>query len=65
MLQNIISVVKKLDYSQQAWNHLECMVKQYLELEISGEYAHVITGTYGIKEVLNQENEGWSYSTFW
>ena len=37
---------------------MECMVKQYLELEISGEYAHVITGTYGIKEVLNQENEG-------
>merc|ERR1712227_846028 len=45
------------NFNQQAWNHLECMTKQYLELEIPGEYAHVMTGTYGIKEVLNQESE--------
>ena len=32
------------NFNQQAWNQLECMVRQYMEREIPNKYAYVITG---------------------
>jgi len=45
------------NFNQQAWNHLECLVKSYLEIELPDEFAYVITGTHEIKEILNTDDE--------
>jgi len=44
------------NFNQQAWNQLECMVRQYMEREIPNKYAYVITGTYDTKLVMNESN---------
>ena len=33
------------------------MVRRYLEYEMPREYAHIITGTYGTKLIMNENNQ--------
>jgi len=44
-------------FNQQAWNQLECMVRKYLEVETPREYVHIITGTWGTKLTMNEDNQ--------
>ena len=45
------------NFNQQAWNQLECMVRQYMEREIPNDDAYVLTGTYGTKLTMNADND--------
>jgi len=43
-------------FNQQAWKQIECMVYKFLENEIPGEYVNIITGVWGTKMIMNEEN---------
>ena len=45
------------NFNQRAWTQIECLVKNYIEMELSGEYVYVITGTHGVKTVLNTDDK--------
>ena len=41
------------------------MVRKYLEVETPREYVHIITGTWGTKLTMNEDNQGsWVISEY-
>jgi hypothetical protein len=43
-------------FNQNAWQHVECMVRHYLDRDLDGKPAAIITGTYGTGLIMNENN---------
>ena len=44
------------NFNGGAWNQLECMAREYLERELDGLAANIITGVYGTLRILNEND---------